>query len=82
MHSTDWLPTLSAVAGYTLEGTRALDGVNQWPVLSEGEKTTRTTVVVNSPAAAAARGGGIRVGPRHKLLFEGASELLFFEPRR
>ena len=33
MHVSDWLPTLCAVAGCGLNGTRPLDGVNQWPAL-------------------------------------------------
>ena len=30
MHGADWLPTLSTVAGYSLDGTLPLDGVDQW----------------------------------------------------
>eukprot|EP00040_Diaphanoeca_grandis_P003760 m.25803 g.25803 ORF g.25803 m.25803 type:complete len:638 (-) comp15175_c0_seq1:193-2106(-) len=34
MHGADWLPTLSSVAGYDLNGTQPLDGVNQWLALT------------------------------------------------
>ena len=33
MHGADWLTTLADVAGYTLDDTLPLDGVNQWPAI-------------------------------------------------
>jgi len=38
MHGADWLPTLSSVAGYDLDGTLPLDGVNQWAALKATAK--------------------------------------------
>ena len=34
MHAVDWLPTLMAAIGQTNLATSALDGVNQWPALT------------------------------------------------
>ena len=33
MHVTDWFPTLVGVAGGNLDGTKPLDGVDQWETL-------------------------------------------------
>lgn len=74
MHSTDWFPTLSSVAGFSLNGTKGpIDGVDQWDVISRaGAVTTRKFVIHNSPGSTVKeRGGGIR-GTQYKLLFESA----------
>lgn len=70
MHSTDWYPTLGAVAGYATftDANVPLDGVDQWGVIARGENTTRTSIIHNSPGADdPLTGGAIRVG-RFKLL--------------
>ena len=38
MHGSDWLPTLSKVAGYDLKGTLPLDGISQWSGISSGKQ--------------------------------------------
>ena len=38
MHGADWLPTLSAVAGFGLNGTLPLDGVSHWEQLREASQ--------------------------------------------
>ena len=53
MHSTDWLPTLTRIAGGTTAGTQPLDGHDQSRVLSLGEATTRDTIFHNVPVGAA-----------------------------
>ena len=65
MHSTDWFPTLSGLAGFGLDQSaskgKPLDGHDQWPSIAQGKSTTRTLVVHNAPAASVTRrGGGIR----------------------
>lgn len=67
MHAIDWLPTLSSIAGYSLDDTKPLDGVNQWTVLTNNTPTERI-VVLNSAASGDERGGAIR-DPRYKLMF-------------
>jgi len=69
MHSTDWLPTLSSVAGFSLEGTKALDGVDQWTVLTHGGPAKRESVLLNC-AKGGVRDGAIR-GSQYKLIFAG-----------
>lgn len=43
MHAADWLPTLSEVAGYRLNGTLPLDGKSHWKLLSG--QTNPTTAI-------------------------------------
>lgn len=72
MHSSDWLPTLASVAGYSTKGLQ-LDGHDQWGVIARGENTTRVTVVHNCAAADfPRRAGAMRIG-RYKLMFEDRS---------
>ncbi|GFR73116.1 arylsulfatase B [Elysia marginata] len=47
MHVTDWFPTLVGVAGGDFNGTKPLDGVDQWDSLSTGASTTRKWVLHN-----------------------------------
>ena len=50
MHGADWLPTLSTVAGYSLDGTLPLDGVDQWGYITGATKTgaARTSLVIGN----------------------------------
>ena len=48
MHVSDWMPTLLHVAGAKLNGTKPLDGVNNWSVLSSSEsKSNRKEILHN-----------------------------------
>ena len=47
MHITDWFPTLLSAAGADPERYDDVDGVDQWPALTEGEETQRNVTVYN-----------------------------------
>jgi arylsulfatase A-like enzyme len=46
-HVVDMLPTLAGVAGASLEGTKPLDGLDFWPMVSQGAPSPRQEVVYN-----------------------------------
>jgi arylsulfatase A-like enzyme len=58
IHMVDWLPTLASITGAPLAKSKPLDGVNVWPVISQGAPSPRTEVVYNvEPFRAAVRQG-------------------------
>jgi len=58
IHVVDVFPTLADVAGASLAGTKPLDGVDVWPVISQAKPSPRTEVVYNvTPFGAAIRQG-------------------------
>lgn len=58
IHVTDLYPTLVSLAGGTLGKNKPLDGVDVWPVISQGKPSPRSEVVVNiEPFRAAIRQG-------------------------
>ncbi|TIU90043.1 MAG: arylsulfatase [Mesorhizobium sp.] len=58
MHVVDIYPTLAGLAGAKLEKNKPLDGMDMWPVLSEGRPSPRTEIVYNiEPTAGAVRQG-------------------------
>ena len=36
MHAVDWLPTLLSAIGTDIAQTTGLDGIDQWPALTQG----------------------------------------------
>jgi arylsulfatase A-like enzyme len=58
IHMVDILPTLAALTGAPLAKSKPLDGMNVWPVISEGKPSPRTEVVYNvEPFRGAVREG-------------------------
>src|SRR5215468_1504321 len=58
MHNVDWLPTLLGIAGGSTVKCKPLDGMDMWPMLSEGKPSPRTEIVYNvEPFRAAIREG-------------------------
>lgn len=67
MHVTDMYPTLAALAGATLGKNKPLDGIDMWPMISEGKPSPRSEIVYNvDPMAGAVRRGD------WKLIWKGA----------
>lgn len=44
---TDWFPTLYKLAGGNLSAIQDLDGVDQWPAISDAEKSERDSIFLN-----------------------------------
>ncbi|KAJ8688034.1 hypothetical protein QAD02_023829 [Eretmocerus hayati] len=46
-HVTDWFPTLYKLAGGDLDNIKDIDGIDQWPTISQGRKSDRNSVFLN-----------------------------------
>lgn len=58
IHVTDMFPTIASIAGASTAKSKPLDGVNQWPTISEGKPSARTEVIYNvEPFRAGVRQG-------------------------
>jgi arylsulfatase A-like enzyme len=65
MHAVDLMPTFATLAGASLAGTKALDGLGQWAAIAEGKPSARSEVVIDvEPFRAALREGD------HKLVWQ------------
>jgi len=58
MHAVDLYPTLLRLAGAKLEQPKPLDGMDEWPTISEGKPSPRKEVLLNVEDFR----GGIRIG--------------------
>ena len=59
IHVVDMYPTLAGLAGVTLGKNKPLDGMDMWPVLSEGKPSPRNEVIYDiEPFRAAVSKGG------------------------
>ena len=58
LHAVDLMPTFASLAGASLDGTKALDGFDQWPAIAQGAASARSEVVLGvEPFRAALRDG-------------------------
>jgi arylsulfatase A-like enzyme len=59
MHAVDWYPTLLRLAGASLDQKLAPDGLDVWPVLTQGAKSPHDAILLagSSPSKAAIRMG-------------------------
>ena len=58
LHAVDLMPTFARLAGASLDGTKPLDGMDQWAALAEGQPSARNEVVIDvEPFRAALRDG-------------------------
>lgn len=58
IHIVDMFPTIAALAGASAGDGKALDGLNVWPAIADGQPSPRTEVVYNlEPFRAAVRQG-------------------------
>jgi arylsulfatase A-like enzyme len=58
IHIVDMYPTLLGLAGASVNKSKTLDGLNVWPVISEGKPSPRNEVIYNiGPFFAAVREG-------------------------
>jgi len=58
MHMIDWYPTLIKRAGGSLEQKLPIDGIDIWPVLTEGKKSPHEDILINVTP----NGGALRKG--------------------
>ncbi|XP_071954399.1 arylsulfatase I-like [Antedon mediterranea] len=59
IHVSDWFPTIiEGIAGWNTNGTKTLDGVNQWNTIKSGSASGRTEILYNiDPMAVLSKGG-------------------------
>ena len=58
IHAVDWYPTLARLAGGKPGGSKPLDGLDVWPVLTAGAKSPHDVILLNTtPNAGAVRAG-------------------------
>jgi arylsulfatase A-like enzyme/dienelactone hydrolase len=59
MHAVDWYPTLLKLAGASLEQKRALDGLDVWPMLTQGSRSPHDAILLagTAPSTMAIRMG-------------------------
>jgi len=62
LHAVDLMPTFATLAGASLNGTKPLDGLDQWAAIAEGKPSARTEVVIDvEPFRAALREGDYKL---------------------
>lgn len=58
IHAVDWYPTLTGLVGAKPAGKLPVDGLDVWPVLTEGAKSPHEVILLNTtPNAGAVRAG-------------------------
>ena len=68
LHMVDWYPTLLRLAGAPLEQPQPLDGLDIWPVITQGKPSPHDAILFNTVG----REGAIRTGD-WKLIRDGQS---------
>ncbi|MBP7141393.1 MAG: arylsulfatase, partial [Opitutaceae bacterium] len=72
LHMVDWLPTFARLAGASLEGLPALDGLDAWKTLAEKGPSPHECILLNAEPSRVKSGGrgAVRAG-RWKLILHG-----------
>lgn len=68
IHMVDWYPTLLRLAGASLDQKLPLDGLDIWPVITQGKPSPHAEILLNAEP----NGGAIRMGD-WKLIINGAA---------
>lgn len=58
IHMVDWYPTLLKLAGVSLDQKLPLDGLDIWPVITQGKPSPHAEILLNAES----NGGAIRMG--------------------
>jgi arylsulfatase A-like enzyme len=48
IHMVDWMPTLVGLAGGKAEGNKTIDGLDVWPVITQGKATPHESILINA----------------------------------
>ena len=65
LHAVDWYPTLLKLAGASSEQGRSLDGLDIWPVITQGGRSPHDAILIcgSTPTRAAVRSGDWKLVP-------------------
>jgi arylsulfatase A-like enzyme len=82
MHATDWYPTLLTMVGLnpSPNGSKPLDGVNQWLLISQNGSSAREEVLINIDRLHNILGPMVQGGAGHAAIRRGNYKLVLGDP--